>query len=189
MIDQSQFLTRHRPWKQAGNRQRSFIATSENISATWQGFSRIIARIDVSSIKQVTSVRNRLTAKTEVAVSILTWDSNPDAFLRPNVPDSRHYILKRGTSVGRDYIPDYNQEALLDTSFLCFWSAPPPYGTDSITAFSYEIYAQGLALPYDSNGYVRDQEPFLDTNIDYLLYSINFPLDPDDIETDYQQLS
>jgi len=187
MINQSQFFTRHRPWLQAGPRQKSFNVYSPNIQAEWTGASRVIARLDISGSLQIQDVLNKLSAVDYVAVSVVTWDANNT--VTANIPVTEHYMIRAGTSAGLQYIPPYTNQRLKPSAYLYFWSAPPTYGTNAVTAFEYEIFAQGSENPFDQFGYVNVQNTSGNPPV-YKLYTVDYPVTTAPIiNTNFQQLS
>jgi hypothetical protein len=187
MITQSQFLTRYRPPLQVGKRHRSFIVESNPIEAVWYGFSRPIARVDIDGTKVVSAVQDRGSSDSYVAVSVITWDE--DNMFAPNIPNSEHYMIKPAKSVGLGYLPRYTGQRLHTKSSLIFWSAPMPYGNKSVTGFAYEIFANGLELPFNIYGYVQDQQYIPNIVISNLLYTDNYPTASATINCNQQVIS
>lgn len=186
MITQSQFLTRFRPPLQVGKRHRSFIVESGPIEAIWRGFSRPIAQVTVDGSKVISAVQDRGAADSQVAVSIVTWE--PANMATTNVPVTEHYMIKPAKSVGLDYLPRYTGQRLHSKASLLFWSAPYPFGNKSVTAFSYEIFANGLELPFNIYGYVQDQQYIPNITITNLLYT-NYPVTSSSINCNQQVIS
>jgi hypothetical protein len=176
-----QFFTQWKPLTQAGKRHRSFIINSPQLEdISWNGFSRPILRADISGVKSIAGLNDRGSAKPIIAVSVVTW--NPANTVSVNVPVIEHYLIRKAQSVALSYIPPYTGQRLQSTSYLYFWTAPPPFGTESLTEFTIQILAYGLENPFNSTGYLREQDA-PDITLETLLYTGDYPIPHPDPST------
>ena len=175
MNQNPQFFTRWKPLTQAGKRHRSFVINAPQTTALWTGFSRPILSVDISGAKTIAGVKDLLSARPIIAVSVVTWDDENTVPDHPNIKVLYQYMIRRAQAVNLDYIPDYQNERLLSRSAVYFWTAPPPFGTAALTAFSLEILTYGQYNPFNSTGYLTEQTP-LDLTYDNLLYTVDYPV-------------